>query len=503
MRIDEVCLRFEAAWQEGYTPRLEDYLGDAAGEERAALLRQLLRVELEFRGHGRVPAVEDYLDRFPGHELLIREEFERRASQDAAPPEPKEIMDTGAGEGGMKTTPHVVKPHVVNSDCASAVPGYEVRGWLGTGGMAEVLLVHDPDFDRPLALKVMLPELCHHADSESRFMEEARIMGRLQHPGIPPVHELGRLDDGRPFLTMKLIDGDTLDELLKQRSILAFELPRFVTIFAQICQTVSYAHSRGVIHRDLKPRNIMVGAFGEVQVMDWGLAKERRTQDPGYATGEAPMLKPGVTAPGTLLGTPAFMAPEQARGESARVDKRADVFGLGAILCVILTGKPPFVAGGVNAVLSVSASGELGDAFARLDACGADVELVALARRCLAPDLEQRPDDAVEVADAVVAYQAGVEERARLAAVERAAAEARAEEATARVAAERRARWMTLGLVTVVLLILAAGGFVSCVAISLSRGGGKPGWPANPTLPPTGGQSPAFPPAPPTTWPVR
>src|SRR5438876_11506324 len=184
---------------------------------------------------------------------------------------------------------------------------------------------------------------------------------------------------------MELIKGHTLAELLARRPDPTHELPRYLGIFEQVCQALAYAHSRGVVHRDLKPRNIMVGAFGEVQVMDWGLAKERGARGTEGGTGEPLAVAPDATSAGTVLGTLGFMAPEQARGEINRLDERADVFGLGAVLCVILTGKPPFVGTVGKAVLLESALGDLAGAFARLDASGADDELVVLARRCLAP----------------------------------------------------------------------------------------------------------------------
>src|SRR5262249_11731851 len=130
---------------------------------------------------------------------------------------------------------------------------------------------HDPDFDRPLAVKVLAPQHGGRPDLERRFLEEAHLTGRLQHPGIAPVHAVGRLGDGRPFFSMKLIEGRTLATMLHARS--AGDVMRLLKVFEQVCQTVAYTHSRGVIHRDLKPANVMVGAFGEVQVLDWGLAK--------------------------------------------------------------------------------------------------------------------------------------------------------------------------------------------------------------------------------------
>src|SRR5262249_40645968 len=134
---------------------------------------------------------------------------------------------------------------------------------------------HDPDLDRPLAIKVLQHDPATRPELACRFLDEARITGQLQHPGIPPVHEVGRMSDGRPFFALKLIIGQTLETLLKAQRQTADELPHFLTIFEQVCQTLAYAHSRGVIHRDLKPGNIMVGAFGEVQVMDWGLARAK------------------------------------------------------------------------------------------------------------------------------------------------------------------------------------------------------------------------------------
>src|SRR5262249_45663796 len=140
-------------------------------------------------------------------------------------------------------------------------------------GMGAVLKGRDVDLGRDLAVKVLLEA---HQDNPSmllRFVEEAQVGGRLQHPGVVPVYELGRLPDQRPFFTMKLVQGQTLSALLDRRADPGQELPKFLKIFEQVCQTLAYAHSRRVIHRDLKPHNVMVGEFGEVQVMDWGLAK--------------------------------------------------------------------------------------------------------------------------------------------------------------------------------------------------------------------------------------
>src|SRR5262249_43610274 len=167
------------------------------------------------------------------------------------------------------------------------VPGYEIRAMLGRGGMGVVWRAYDAIFDRPLAIKILISNSCARAEHEQRFLEEARITGQLQHPGIPPAHEIGRLADRRPFFSMKLIEGRTLYDLLAERPAPQTDLPRFLKIFEQVTQTLAYVHNQGVIHRDLKPSNIMVGTFGEVQVMDWGLARRMRS---GESAGHAAPL---------------------------------------------------------------------------------------------------------------------------------------------------------------------------------------------------------------------
>jgi serine/threonine-protein kinase len=159
---------------------------------------------------------------------------------------------------------------------------------LGHGGMAVVYQTRD-EFDREVTTKVVRPELHPDEDAQRRFLREARVTDHLQHPGVVPVHGQGRLTDGRPYFTMKLVRGQTLAALLAARPGPEHDLPRFLAVFEQVCQTLAYAHSKGVIHRDLKPANVMVGAFGEVQVMDWGLAKllasrERERPESGNGT---------------------------------------------------------------------------------------------------------------------------------------------------------------------------------------------------------------------------
>jgi serine/threonine-protein kinase len=393
---------------------------------------------------------------------------------------------------------------LANEAASARPPGYHLLGEIARGGMGAVLRAFDPVLGRELALKVLLEKHRHDPELVRRFLEEARTHGQLQHPGVAPLHEVGRLPDGRPFFAMKLVEGRTLDQLLEGRRGPAEDLPRFLKVFEQVCQAVAYAHSKGVIHRDLKPANVMVGAFGEVQVLDWGVARRLRPGPsaaalPDAATwfeappaGPAPSegaptaiiaphpSRPGPETParvaaataahgegpdrltraGTAIGTPAYMAPEQARGETEDLDERCDVFGLGALLCEILTGKPPYRSAEYRTPLSQAQGGDLAEAFARLGRCGADADLIDLARACLAPARDGRPPDAGAVAAALTAHLDSVEARLRQAELEQAAAGARAAE-------ERKRRRLTAALAAA-LLALTLGG--AAAGLWYSRG---------------------------------
>src|SRR5262245_14256012 len=252
--------------------------------------------------------------------------------------------------------------------------------------MAEVWRGFDALLARGVALKVLREPVLADGGFRARFEEEARHVGRLEHPSIVPVYDLGELPDGRPFFVMKLIQGQTLAELLAARASPAEDLSRWIRVFEQVCAAVAFAHARDLIHRDLKPSNVMQGEFGEVLVMDWGIAKALAARPQSATAPPTPVLPSSwvsgattgpegpETLPGQAKGTPAFMAPEQARGEASRVGKASDVFGLGGILCVTLTGRPPYTQA------RQMQAGDLTEAFARLDGCGADVELIELAK---------------------------------------------------------------------------------------------------------------------------
>jgi serine/threonine-protein kinase len=341
---------------------------------------------------------------------------------------------------------------------------FELGEELARGGMGIVYRARDDSLGRDVAVKVLHERYPVDSLVGQRFLDEARITAQLQHPAIPPVFEVGRLADDRPYLAMKLIKGRTLEEYLHERSSPAADRGRFLSVFQQVCQAVGYAHSRHILHRDLKTANVMVGAFGEVQVMDWGLAK---VLEPGGSAASAPATGTettggtviqtsreldAATLAGSMLGTPAFMSPEQAGGELDKLDERTDVFGLGAILCVILTRQPAYVGKSTEEVRLMAVRGTLADAQARLDQCGAEAKLVALCRQCLAADRDSRPRDAAALAAALAGYLTGVEERARRAEVELAAAQTRATE-------RRKRRRVQLALAASVLVLLSLVGF--------------------------------------------
>src|ERR1043166_228458 len=268
-------------------------------------------------------------------------------------------------------------------DPVSNVPDrYALTSLHATGGTGRVWLARDGQIGRDVALKELRPDQPHHAALRARFLREAQITGQLEHPGIVPVYELGRRPNtGEPFYTMRFFQGRTLGDAAKahhEKRVAgqadSLEFSKLLNAFVVVCKTVAYAHSRGVIHRDLKGQNVVMGDFGEVVVLDWGLAKLVEP-DAGCCCGKvvvadwgsdradervmAPVVsldcnKDGtvdLTMEGDTLGTPSYMAPEQAAGRLDLIDRRTDVYGLGAMLYQVLTGQPPFRGANVEDVL--------------------------------------------------------------------------------------------------------------------------------------------------------
>lgn len=464
-RIHDVASRFALAWRGGVRPSIGDYL-EGEGAVRIALLRELVFEEWEARwNRDEQPTRAEYLERYPELAAWPDAEWPGGTTADADSTAP-------VGPHDLPPTAERPQPGATGADGAEVIGGqFELLVEIARGGMGAVYRARDLTLPRIVAVKVVRDELRQNREAARRFLSEAQVSARLQHPGIPPVFAVGSLSDGSPFLAMKLIEGPSLAKLLQERPSPADERSRFLAVFEQVCQAVGYAHTHGVIHRDLKPSNVMVGVFGEVQVMDWGLAKILRPDAGATETGkgngpqtvgpeepaedDALRLKPDFgTEGGRVIGTPAFMAPEQAAGQLAALDERTDVFGLGALLAVILTGKPPYVAPGETATLELATAGDLSGCSTRLDSSGAEPELVELCKRCLSPAVADRPKVAGEVAKAVADFRLAADERAHRAKLDLAKAKAVAREKSKR-------RRLQLALAATVAIVLIASGWAA------------------------------------------
>jgi hypothetical protein len=355
------------------------------------------------------------------------------------------------------------------------LPTNETPTEIERGGMGVVWRLRDLQFRRLLAVKVMKAAYATVPDAVRRFFAEACITAQLTHPNIVPVHTAGRLADGRPYYTMKLIEGQKLGALLKNPA--AAGRIDFLQVFARICEAMAFAHQKGVIHRDLKPGNVMAGEHGEVLVIDWGIAKLLAESD---VLGADAVRANGTpedsdhTQPGSVMGTLEYMPREQANGWTEQVDQRSDVFGLGGILCAILTGHPPYIGDTKVDVIRRAREADLPETYARLESCGADPELIALARACLSADPKDRPADAAAVEERLKAHLASVQDRLRQEGEARAAAEARAKEEThtRREAekAQRRTRWVAAGLAFALLALIVASVFAREVYDAKAKG---------------------------------
>jgi WD40 repeat protein/serine/threonine protein kinase len=390
-RVEAMCDRFEAAWRAGQRPAIEDYLGAVSESARTALFRELLVLELTYREQaGDCPTPDDYSGRFPEHAERIEAVFSNQ------------IVTRREGSGASPDS----TPTRPAGDADSAGPRYQIRESHARGGLGEVFKAHDRELRRVVALKRMQAGHADSPESRARFVREAEITGRLEHPGIVPVYGLCHDPDGRPYYAMRFIEGKTFKEAIQRfheaenpgrdpgARILA--LRKLLRHFLDACDAVGFAHSRGVLHRDLKPSNIMLGPYGETLVVDWGLAKpidqsddapDRLEAGPGWCLSESDLT---LTETGAALGTPQYSSPEQAEGRWDEVGPASDLYSLGATLYTLLSGHSPFARQSDAVVPPEIERGAIPPLRTALPGVSRLRALEAICRKAMAPKPEDR-----------------------------------------------------------------------------------------------------------------
>lgn len=365
--IHDACERFEAAFRAGGTPRIEDLLPTVPAPTRDALLHELVALEAELRlQRGENPTIDEYRDRFPDHPAVISTAF---------PTAPNSQADET-----ILLRPHVPAASRRLPEIGQRVGEYQVLDELAHGGMGVVYKARHVGLNRLVALKMIRGGMFATEAEFQRFQLEAEAAAALDHPNIVPIYEIGR-HFGQPYYTMKLVEGGTLaDHAPRLR-----QSPRALArTMATIARALDYAHKRRFVHRDLKPANVLIDAQGEPIVTDFGLAK--RTSDDSE-----------LTQPGALIGTPRYMAPEQAAGRSWEVSPRSDIFACGAVLYEVLAGRPAFDADCAMDIVLQVIEREPEPPSRFQPQVPADLERICA--RCLEKRAEDRYQTAQELAD--------------------------------------------------------------------------------------------------------
>ncbi len=415
--IDESARRrFESAWVAGRPEPIEPFLPPEGHPSYLPTLEELVQLELEFAWKARGPSapdaptlprtsprVEEYLVRFPRLNnpatLLRLVEQEYRVRHRYGDPRP--VEEYRRRFPGLEINPELLesRPTVAGRPAATlpAIPGYELMERIGGGGMGVIYKARQTDLGRVVALKMILTGKFASDSELQRFRAEAEVVARLDHPNIVPVYDVGE-HEGHHFFTMKLLEGGDLRDVIVRLSERQTDLRTVVRVLAAVAGAVHFAHQHGILHRDLKPANILVDADGQPYVADFGLAKRFREGK-------------GLTESGMIVGTPGYMAPEQVLGQKGGVTTAADVYGLGAILYEMLTGRPPFK-GETTLETLLQIRDKEPDAPHTYDKT-VDLNLEAVCLKCLEKDPKERYRTAMELADELERWLAGEPVQAR------------------------------------------------------------------------------------------
>jgi hypothetical protein len=406
LRIDQVCLAFETAWQRGDRPRLEEYMAQLPAPDHVPLFVELFALELCFRrAAGQKPTPADYLRRFPAFAQRIVEAFDQEDAPLPPPPLDAVTRDENLPVDGVTFPPcpvpgtptsEITHPEAVTlTECESsfpAIPGYEILARLGEGGMGVVYRARHLRLNRLVALKMLRGGGLRSSEDAARLVAEA--VARLQHPNIVQIHEVGEWQ-GELYLALEFVGGGSLAHKLPQSSLPNRDAAELVRTLAL---AIHEAHARGIVHRDLKPANVLQTLDGVPKIADFGLAKRLD-------------VDVGQTRTGAVVGTPSYMAPEQALGQSRQVTPLTDVYALGAILYETLTGRPPFLGASILDTLHQVVNDEPVPPRHLQPQVQPDLETISL--KCLQKAPAQRYDSALALADDLGRFLAGQPIRAR------------------------------------------------------------------------------------------